>query len=111
MPSVNCPGHSIATIRRLKYFVNFLGTVIILVGLSDGRVMLRSSSSLALLGIVTLDSGPGQQGPGGRVVDSNKTRALWSIKDLGDSHFVAAGDSGYVYLVRLNQSLPDQVTN
>ncbi len=68
-----------------------------MVGLQDGRVFIRSAGTFILLGIVTLEPTPARQ--------PEKARAMWALLDLGDSHFAAAGDSGFLFILRLNQSL------
>ena len=85
-----------AGITSLCYFQDALGgTPALVIGLFDGRILIRSCTTMALL--VSLDSSI-----------SLCNGAVWSVSDLGgQSCFATGGDDGKVIMWQLQLALKD----
>ncbi len=58
-----------------------VGQLVLLVGLMDGRIMIRSCATMALFFVIEASVA--------------NTRTVWGFVDMGDeAHFASAGDDG-----------------
>jgi hypothetical protein len=79
-------------VTALKFFQDaYGGASSLIVGLQDGRVMLRSALTLELL--IVVDG------------SLHKGMPVWAVAALGQSCFTTAGDSGYFVVLRTNAVL------
>lgn len=85
-----------ASVLSLCYFQDALGgTPSLVIGLSDGRIVIRSCTTMALL--LTLDSSISQC-----------NGAVWAVTDLGgQSCFASGGDDGKVIMWQVRSALND----
>lgn len=63
------------------------GVPLLMIGLMDGRIMMRSAITMELL--VTIDG------------QLHQNRPVWDILNVGQSCFATAGDSGFLTLIRV----------
>jgi hypothetical protein len=73
------------------YLYTCVGPGSLIIGLVDGRVLLRSAVTMELL--ISLDGQLQQNKP------------VWSIASVGQSCFAAAGESGFFVVFRTQQAL------
>lgn len=83
--------HSAMVTCLCSFQDNVGGVPLLLVGLQDGRVMMRSALTMDLL--VTIDG------------QLHQNRPVWDILHVGQSCFVSAGDSGFVVVCRVVQAM------
>ena len=89
---VHTCSHGTCMITSLRCFQDTnSGPPLLLIGLNDGRIFLRSTLTMELLMII--DGSLHQHKP------------VWSIISIGQSCFASAGDSGYFLVCRITQAI------
>ena len=80
--------------KLIVVFFFYAGVQVLLIGLLDGCIVVRSCSSMNIL--FTIDS------------SICRTTAVWSINNLGQSCFATGGDDGNLIVWRIEQALQDK---
>jgi hypothetical protein len=79
---------------HIFFFGNSTGVPALIIGLNDGKILIRSCASMKLL--ISLDPSFGQQ------------KAIWSVVSLGQSCFVTGGVDGALIFWRIDRALNEE---